>query len=218
MKRLLFVLMCVALTGMATADLGISNGDFEADAVQTSNVTGWFDTVTVNTNNWWESTWAGPTVSPTGSSVLGLSYMFTTTNWAYQSIGVNDAALASVPVGFKLGSFTDAGSARDLGVAISVYQAASFVGADNVDIAADPGVTLIDSVSFNAVLDPGAWIWKSGVLDLSSANTTDELFIRLENFAGTVGEPWTAVDNLSIPEPATMALLGLGALVLRRKG
>ena len=89
MKRLLFVLMCVCVISMTQAAIVITNGDFEDDATQTSNVTNWFDTVTVNTSNWWETTWAGPTVSPTGTSVLGLSYMWTTTNWAYQSVGTN---------------------------------------------------------------------------------------------------------------------------------
>ena len=102
--------------GSTQAALSITNGDFEADAAQTHNVTDWFDTITTGAQDsgyWWESTWAGPNVSPNGTSVLGLSYMFTTTNWAYQSIGVNDEGLTSLPLKLDIGSFTDAGGDRD---------------------------------------------------------------------------------------------------------
>ena len=113
--------MCVFFVSMTQADLSITNGDFEADASQTNNVTDWYDTVNDIPDNWWESTWAGPNVSPNGTSVLGLSYMWQTTNWAYQSIGTNTQGISRLVVHFNVGSFADAGSLRDLGVTVGLY-------------------------------------------------------------------------------------------------
>ncbi len=206
MKRMMLLLMMCCLLGAAQADLAITNGDFEADAAQTSNVTDWYDTVTANTANWWESTWAGPTVSPNATSVMGLSYMFTTTNWAYQSMGTNDLNWQGMTLSYDVGSFTDAGVSRDLGVTVSVYESdGTFVPADNTDIDGASGITLIDSVSnLYASVAVGASLTDTITLDLRTAGN-GELFIRFENYAGTVGEPWTAIDNVAIVNPVTFS-------------
>ncbi len=198
-KRLMLILLMCCWVGITQADLAVTNGDFEADAVQTSNVTDWYDTITATPANWWESTWGGPTVSPNGTSVLGLSYMNTTTNWAYQSIGTGNGR-SSLVVSYDVGSFTDAGGARDLGVTISVYESdGSFVPADNTDVDGAAGITLIDSVStLHAAVAIGAVITDQTVtLDLSTAGS-GELFLRFINYAGATGEPWTAIDNVQI--------------------
>lgn len=225
MKRLLFVLMCVCFVSMTQAAIVITNGDFQtnAPASNTWNVDSWFDTYPTpdgQTNNWWwEATWYGPTVSPTGTSVMGLSYMFDTTNWAYQSVGTNSEALTELKLQYDVGSFTDAGVARDLGVTVSIYESdGTFVGADEVDVDGAAGITLIDSVStLYGSVAVGTYLTDIITLDLSTAGS-GELFLRFENYAGTVDKPWTAIDNVQIvPEPATLALLGLGGLLLRRK-
>ncbi len=184
----------------ARGAIEITNGDFQADFAQTSNVTSWFDTVPATPANWWEATWAGPNVSPNGTSVLGLSYMNGQTNWAYQSIGTNSASLAALHLRFDAGSFTDAPATRELGVMISIYKSdGTFVPADNMDIAGAAGVTLLDSFSWSASVEPGQMVTGiQAALDLSEAGPDDELFLRLQNFAGAVGEPWTAVDNLLV--------------------
>ena len=201
-----FYILAVVATGLFVllastthADLAITNGNFEADTAQTSNVTGWYDTVTDTPENWWESTWAGPNVSPNGTSVLGLSYIDGTNNWAYQSIGTNDNNWPSMQVTYDVGSFTDASEARDLGVTISVYQSnGSFVPADNTDIDGNAGVTLIDSVStIYPLVAVGQYRTDTIILRLPT-DSTNELFIRFANYAGTTGEPWTAIDNVSI--------------------
>lgn len=190
-------------TPRTQAALSVSNGDFEADAVQTSDVAQWYDTIGATPANWWEATWAGPNVSPNGTSVLGLSYMFGSVNWAYQSIGVNDAAQSSIVINYDVGSFTDAGAARDLGVTFSIYESdGSFVPSNTVDIATGGGITLIDSITvLSGSLNPGQISTDRAVqLDLSSASTTGELFLHIQNALGGVGEPWVAIDNVSLSE------------------
>lgn len=207
----------------AHAALQVSNGDFSLNPTQTNNVTGWFDTVTVNTGSWWETTWAGPTVSPNGTPVMGLSYNNNTLNWAYQSIGINAGGLSAIGITYDVGSFTDAGAQRDLGLTFSVYQVDGTYagGADNTDISGATGATLLDSVTvFSGLLNAGQMLTGQTVALNISGSTGSELYLRIENAVGaTTGAngPWTAVDNISVtsvPEPTTLALAGLGGMAL----
>lgn len=226
MKIKLLTLCGTVALAVASAHAGIqiTNGDFQnnAPANNVGDVDSWFNSLPVTPGNWWEGTWYGPTVSPNGTSVMGLGYMWTTPHWAYQSIGVNDGGLTSLSLQFDVGSFTDAGGARNMGVTLSLYQSdGTFVGADNSDIAGASGITLIDSVSLTSgSLNPGQYVTLTTALNLATANGTDPLFLRFVNYSTGTGEPWTAIDNLAIvPEPATFALIGLGGLVvlLRRR-
>jgi hypothetical protein len=209
----------------AHAALQITNGDFQnlAPGSNTGDVIDWYNSLPGTPANWWEGTWYGPTVSPNGTSVMGLGYIAATPHWGYQAIGVNDGALSSLGLQFDAGSFTDAGGTRNLGITVSLYQSSSFVGADNTDIAGAGGVTLIDSVSLTSGnLSAGQVVTLTTSLNLATANTTDQLYLRFVNYSTGTGEPWTAIDNLSItpvPEPSTLALAGLGglALLLRRR-
>lgn len=202
------------------AALQITNGDFENGAPAAGNqadVVDWFD---ANTNPdgtgqtngaWWTSTWYGPQVSPTGTSVLGLSNWNNAAtppapggfHWAYQNIGTNDAGLNNLDLFFDLGSFTDAFEARDVGLTLEVYQTnGTFVPMDNVDVVGQPGVTFIGSSSVNQEFPVGGGVTSKTVsIDISSANTSDDLFLRLINFAAGVGQPWVVVDNLIILGP-----------------
>ncbi len=194
------MVVALSLTTTTQAALSVSNGDFESNPSQSTDVNGWFDTISASPANWWEATWAGPNNSPNGGSVLGLSYMNSTLNWAYQSIGINDTAVTNLSIQYDVGSFTDAGGARDIGLTFSVYESdGSFVGADDSDIDGAAGATLIDSITvYSGALSAGQMISNQSVmLDLSSAGTNSELFLRIQNEVGSTGEPWGAVDNLS---------------------
>jgi hypothetical protein len=216
-SKLLTGLACgtVLMTSASVqAGLQITDGDFQNNPTQTANVAGWFDRGVAG--NWWESTWAGPTVSPNGTPVLGLSYMFQTANWAYQSIGINDGGLTSIQIQYDVGSFTDAGGARDLGLTFSIYRNdGSFVGADDADIQGAAGATLVASQSALVTLNPGQMLTGQTLNFDITGTAGSELFLRVINYAGTTGEPWTAVDNIQVvPEPSSLALAGVGILAL----
>ncbi len=221
--QLLTACGALALTASAHAGLQITNGDFQNNAPG-SNVTdvdSWFDPHTDVPDQWWRATWYGPNVSPNGTSVMGLSWMLPETqNWAYQNLGVNDGGLTTLSLQFDIGSFTDAGGPRDMGITLSLYQSASFIGADNTDIDGASGVTLLDTVNVTSgSLDPGTFVTKQVNLNLASANSTDPIYLRFENYATATGQPWAAIDNVQIiPEPTAFALVGLaGALGMMRR-
>ena len=64
------LMAALVLAPAVQAALTITNGDFESNATQTTDVTGWFDT-TATEDAWWQATWAGPSASPNGGPVLG---------------------------------------------------------------------------------------------------------------------------------------------------
>ena len=202
MKKLLFLLVSLCLIGSVNADLAITNGDFEEGELTANqmDVLSWYD---ANANSqsdasWWLSTWYGPAVSPNETSVMGLSNMDGTFNWAYQSIGVNDLAQERIAVTFNVGSFTDAGVTRDLGVTVAIYESdGTFTPEDNVDIDGAAGITLIDSASVLSTLESGTQTTQSVTLDLTSTGS-GELFIRFINYAGENDSPWTAIDNVEL--------------------
>lgn len=120
--------LLIAASGSAHAVLAITNGDFQSNAPgsNVADVDSWFDAAENGQTDgaWFLSTWYGPTVSPNGTSVMGLSWSggSAAPSWAYQLIGVNDGALGTLDLEVDIGSFTDAGGPRDIGVTFSVYQ------------------------------------------------------------------------------------------------
>lgn len=227
-KQLRFMLAAFAVcsllfTSAAHAALSITNGDMEtnAPAANVADVDSWYDANGAGSQTdgaWWTSTWYGPTVSPNGTSVMGLSAEPSTgnTHWAYQNIGTNDSGLTNLAIGFDLGSFTDSFEIRDIGVTVGVYQSdGSLVPADGVDIDGAAGVTLIGTASTSSVFPVGGGITGVGVnIDISSANATDDLFLRFINFDNGDGLPWAVIDNVAIvPEPNTLGLMVFGGLL-----
>jgi autotransporter-associated beta strand protein len=195
------VLMASAMAvSAAQAGLSITNGDLEQNSAQSTDITGWFNYVAPDNGPWWLSAWQGPVVSFNGSTIMGFSGDQALSPWSYQSIGVREAADTTKTLRFDLGMFTDAGETRDLGITVQVYQSdGTFVGADSSDIIGAAGVTLIDSISTTSgALTGGQSVRKTLDLNLASANTTGELFLRFSNFNGGTGagDPWTQIDNI----------------------
>ena len=226
MKRLLFILMCACLVSMAQG-LSISNGDFEANAgPSTPDVTDWYDN---STANFWEDAWQSNDswITPNGTQVVVFCAWDTVEgdplagSYLYQSMGAS-AGESSVKIGFNWGHPDDTGVGRHDGLTIAAYASdGTFVADDLVDVRGAAGVTLLDYASYDHVaLGTDGEIWTVQVtLDLSGANVGDEIFLRFNNYLPVAGaDPWPVLDDVQIvPEPATLALLGLGGLLLRRK-
>lgn len=207
------LLVTLAVGSVAQAGVSVANGDFESDAVQTTDVTDWFNSRYSST--WWDGAWAGPNVSPNGTCVLGLGYENSSVNWAYQRLGVNDGGFSALEINYDVGSFTDAPSSRDLGVMFSVYAVTGSFVAGGADIKRASGVQLIDSVSVMHSNVPVGEM-RTGLvtyLDLSGTEGQD-LYLRVSNYMGEAGEPWVALDNLSA-SGSTLRVLKPGTYIVR---
>lgn len=226
MKKTVVVLMCFCMAAAANA-LTVTNGDFETGGGSNiPDVTGWYDN---STANFWENAWQtnASWITPNGTNVVVFCAWNTAEgdplagSYLYQSIGAS-AGESSVTIGFDWGHPNDAGAGRHDGLTVSAYASdGTFVAEDAVDIYGAAGVTLLDSASYDhVVLGTDGEISPVVVtLDLSGANAGDEIFLRFNNYLPAAGaDPWPVLDNVQIvPEPITMALLGLGGLLIRRK-
>lgn len=207
MKRLVLFSMVCCLVGVLQADLLITNGDFEDQSLGASDVVDWFDLDTRpegGTNDWWNtaSNTQGPEPFPTNSCFLGDNWPSAGEpdgggRWIYQQIGTREAN-TGYTISFEYSQPTDGSTSRSVAIQVDVYQGSFAGAAQDVDIV-DQGLTLIDSISTPRITDMDIHEF-SAELNLSSANTTDPLWIRIVNLpgVGTDVGAWVCIDNIEL--------------------
>jgi len=213
---LLAAAFLAATADQSHAALSITNGDFENGAgAFLTDVPDWFDYDGGGALPWWQQASVDntPAVSPfAGDS----SYLFlsgadvATPYWAYQGIGTNSESKSSVFINFDLGTLDDAGPAPlNRTVTFDIYQSDGTYagGAEDVDIVGAPGISLIDSYSVQSgPLLAGNTISLSGELDLSTASSTNDLFLRVSNASVDEAAHYVGLDNFSLTDTPLNAL------------
>lgn len=195
MKRVTLLLAALALVGIANANMLI-NGDFED-----STGAGW--------SQWWG-----------GNSNRYVSDPTDAANHCAGTWWSDDGVFQGIAIG--AGQFTVSGSLMQENLANRIGVIVAEAGVWNPNKWA-PGVGGIDvwwtQQIVIAATDPAnTWITGSTVIDNTAAGAT---FLNINLFMINQGDPPTGIvrfDNVSVvPEPATMGLLGLGAVLRRRK-
>jgi hypothetical protein len=217
-KKLVCLICLVSLLMISTqvrADLVITNGTFDGGNPGDLDVPEWYD---LNTNPegssaWWNtaSICDGPNPFPDGSAMLGDGWppSGVADRYIYQAIGTKvDGKDYSISIDYA--QPTDGSPSRSVSIKVDIYQGSFDGAADDVDIAAQ-GLTLICSVSSPLCSDMEIHNFTSP-LDLSSANTTDMLWIRIADLPGEGEDPgsWVVVDNVQITSEAAAPELALG--------
>ena len=223
MKTTLSLAAAAALTGSAAAvPITLTNTDFTGDATN-SNPSGWVTTETFSPG--------GISVQPAGGGVAALGQVLTFQDRdgvhnVTQAISTSEATADSF--GTWTVTFGDSGWRN--------YQTTNgFTGftVSLIDVDNGNAVLASDSVVLPAASSTGSNIWQdlgAQVFNLSYDNTAvglsgNQVAIVIESDAtGSSFNPTAYIDNITVdavPEPGSLALLGLGGLLIaqrRRRG
>ena len=199
-------------TTVPTQSLSTTNGNFESgiNPPGDADVDSWYDVDTLfGASDFWNTAQHENGLSPTpdtgvllgdGNGVIG-GANGVGGRWMYQQIGTK-VTDGSYTLSFDYGGDNNTNTSnRAVAIRAEVYQG-YFPGAvDNNDIA-DEGLTLITTLD-----SPTTSLWGEGnfasfssSLDLSTANTTDPLWLRISNLPGAGSDPgsWVVIDNVDI--------------------
>ncbi|WP_425398738.1 family 43 glycosylhydrolase [Aeoliella sp.] len=201
------------VTASTTPTLSVTNGDFEtgSNPPGDANVDLWYDVDTfAGASDFWNTAQHEHGLSPTpdtgvllgdGNGEIG-GPIGAGGRWIYQGLGAKSST-SSYSISLDYGGDNNAVAGRAVAVRLEVYQGAFPGAADDNDIA-DEGLALITAIDSPAtsLFGEGNYASFTSALDLSSANDTDPLWLRVSNLPGTGSDPgsWVVVDNIMIEE------------------
>jgi len=214
-KELFLAAALLACVGSAHAAISVTGGDFESPAnganTQINDIPFWFDS-TVQYADAHNGT--GYTSSGSQSAII---YNEGFSGYMYQSLGTLEAGTTTLDWSFDQLSRTYSNGSNGTGDLRFFYGAA--VGADGTDIDT-LGLTQIGS-TYNIPLLPGGLTagvdtTRSGSVDVSSLAAGTTIWMDFSEPTSTL-----LVDNVivtaNVPEPGSLALLGLGGLLIARR-
>ena len=207
---------------------GFTNADFE-DGIGNQNIPGWFDFQSGNGDLVQSDAPAAVPDDPNGSGWLNIvDSGGVDGTGAYQAFGTRDATDLAYTFNFNVAERSDA-DFNDLIISLYYDGSGTATPADGTTPAA-AGLLLADSrpFDFNVGVDGPATGTASITLNASTVGVGDTVYLAFASVdqipSGTVGSQQALIDDVTVtavvPEPASLALVGLGGLCLlgRRRG
>ncbi|MCG8509395.1 MAG: PEP-CTERM sorting domain-containing protein [Rhodospirillales bacterium] len=203
------------------AAIVVTNGDFETpdigEGAQIQDVPDWFDS-TVGFTTWHRGESTDPQENGTQLLAMGPG---SGDAYVYQSLGTLDFNSGTLNWSLEQTRFADGNGSA--GVFLRFYSGdPTGTPADGTEIST-LGLTQIGSdVQIDAIGTDSSGtgsLFPSGSVDLTGLSAGTQIWIELEGFVDG-GSGFAPFDNISVtevPEPASLALLGMGGLLVSRR-